>query len=156
MNNTRCLSAWSRCIITYLSPAVLLHHMLPLGFIPPNQFYFMWPPPQRSHFLISGFLCVCVCVCLWAACKSVCVCVHYAPPGNILMCINTCSIMWRTFLCWLINMSSRWWIFSFRTATSFSSSAHLKADTWESLYTVKHVSKRCISLLLQDIKVAFP
>lgn len=74
MNNTRCLSAWSRCIITYLSPAVLLHHMLLLGFIPPNQFYLMWPPPQKSHFLISGFLCVCVCV--YGQLASLCVSVY--------------------------------------------------------------------------------
>lgn len=41
----------------------------------------------------------------------------------------TCSIMCLTFLCWLFSMSSRWWIFSFRTDTSFSSRLALKVHT---------------------------
>lgn len=41
----------------------------------------------------------------------------------------TCSIMCLTFLCWLFSMSSRWWIFSLRIATSFSSCSALKVHT---------------------------
>lgn len=38
----------------------------------------------------------------------------------------TCSIMCLTFLCWHFSMSSRWWIFSLRIATSFSNCSALK------------------------------
>lgn len=41
----------------------------------------------------------------------------------------TCSIMCLTFLCWLFSMSSRWWIFSLRIATSFSNCSALKVQT---------------------------
>lgn len=41
----------------------------------------------------------------------------------------TCSIMCLTFLCWLFSMSSRWWIFSLRIATSFSNCSALKVHT---------------------------
>lgn len=40
----------------------------------------------------------------------------------------TCSIICRSFLCWLLSMSSKWWIFSFRIAFSFSSSSNLLND----------------------------
>lgn len=66
-------------------------------------------------------------VCFWAMetssawCVCVCVCT---------ISTDTCSIMWRTFLCWLFNMSSRWWIFSFREATSFSNFSHLQTTTF--------------------------
>lgn len=36
--------------------------------------------------------------------------------------------MLRIFLCWLFSMSSRWWIFSFRAATSSCRSAHLQTN----------------------------
>lgn len=37
----------------------------------------------------------------------------------------TCSIICRSFRCWLLSMSSKWWIFSFRIAFSFSTSSNL-------------------------------
>lgn len=53
-------------------------------------------------------------------------------------CHLTCSIMCLTFLCWHFSMSSRWWIFSLRTATSFSSCSALKIHTelwhWSRVY----------------------
>lgn len=73
-----------------------------------NHKSFLFPAVAASQeHLDSSLLASCVCV---------------------LLCINTCSIMRRIFLCWLFSMSSRWWIFSFRTDTSFSSSAHLQSD----------------------------
>lgn len=46
---------------------------------------------------------------------------------NLCLCAYTCtcSIICRSFLCWLLSMSSKWWIFSFRIAFSFSSSSNL-------------------------------
>ncbi len=47
----------------------------------------------------------------------------------------TCSIMCLTFLCWLFSMSSRWWIFSLRIATSFSNCSALQVHK-ESYHTL--------------------
>lgn len=41
----------------------------------------------------------------------------------------TCSIICRTFRCWLLSMSSKWWIFSRNPATSFSRAAVLGTKT---------------------------
>lgn len=46
----------------------------------------------------------------------------------------TCSIMCLTFLCWLFSMSSRWWIFSLRIATSFSNCSALKRPNTNTSY----------------------
>lgn len=68
----------------------------------------------------------------------------------------TCSIMCLTFLCWLFSMSSRWWIFSLRIATSFSNCSALKVQT-ESYNTLLHwadchwLRKNNLSCALADL-----
>lgn len=52
--------------------------------------------------------------------------VHYCGQTVPQSFARTCSIICRTLRCWLFNISSRWWIFSFMLATVFSRSWHLK------------------------------
>lgn len=55
---------------------------------------------------------------------------HTPVKGNkFCMCALTCSIMCRTFLCWHFSMSSKWWIFSLRTVSSFSNCLALRVQT---------------------------
>lgn len=61
---------------------------------------------------------------------------HKYEPGvdvfasqSLAYVLLTCSIMCLTFLCWLFSMSSRWWIFSLRIATSLSNCSALKIHT---------------------------
>ncbi len=62
---------------------------------------------------------VCKCnlmICLWWG----------VSPNTLCAVIITCSIMFLTFLCWLLSMSSKLWFLSFRVASSFFSCSDLQ------------------------------
>lgn len=68
------------------------------------------------------------------------------------MCAPTCSIMCRTFLCWLFSMSSKWWIFSLRMASSFSNCLALRVPTQSYFITDWLMEEFILSSLETNVK----
>lgn len=78
---------------------------------------------------------------------------------RVCLCVFTCtcSIICRSFLCWLLSMSSKWWIFSFKIAFSFSSSSNLlhdKATVYSNTQSMFKVKKGNITW--QSVRYVMP